>query len=45
MLFKATARRPRRRSRHGLYGRHRKRYLGGQLLFELVPLIGRPLDL
>jgi hypothetical protein len=37
-------RRPYRQSRHGLYGRRRKRRLGGQLLFELEPLNGRPLD-
>ena len=43
-------RRPYRRSRHGLYGRERKRRLGaqavefGQLLSELEPVNGRPLD-
>ena len=44
--------RPHRQSRHGLYGRQRKRRLSengqpvefGQLLFELEPLNGRPLD-
>ncbi len=44
MLSRATAKRLCRQSRHSLYGRHRKRCLGGQLLFELEPLIGRPLD-
>jgi hypothetical protein len=44
MLFRSTTGRPRRPSRHDLYGRHRKRCLGGQLLFELEPLTGRPLD-
>jgi hypothetical protein len=43
MLFRLK-RRPHRQSRHGLYGRHRKRCLGGQLLFELEPLTTRPLD-
>jgi hypothetical protein len=44
------SRRPHRQSRHGLYGRRRKRRLSGQpvefgqLLFELEPLNGRPLD-
>jgi hypothetical protein len=44
MLFELKTRRPHRQSRCGLYGRHRKRCLGGQLLFELEPVIGRPLD-
>src|SRR6266540_4550547 len=44
MLCSSKPRRPCRQSRHDLYGRHRKRCLGGQLLFELEPLVGRPLD-
>jgi hypothetical protein len=38
------SRRPHRQSRHGLYGRRRKRRLGGQLLFGLEPLNEQPLD-
>ena len=44
MLSRPETRRPSRQSRHGLYGRQRKRCLVGQLLFELEPLTGRPLD-
>ncbi len=44
MLSRSETSRPRRQSRHGLYGRHRKRCLVGQLLFELEPLTGRSLD-
>ena len=44
MLSRCTTRRPRRQSRHGLYGRRRERRLGGQLLFELEPVLDCPLD-